>query len=145
MHDDSPWGCCFFQVLDAELFKNLRETHGASFMSFMLDKLVPVTGNICDSNIGLQTDSAEEIAKEVDVIINSAANTTFNERLLDYVFLVLLFCYLDNIYASYLTNFGGDCRYDVALDINTRGPGNLMGFAKKCKKLKLFLQVSTGT
>ncbi|KAJ4885758.1 Fatty acyl-CoA reductase 2 [Raphanus sativus] len=92
--------------------KNER-THGASYMSFMLDKLVPVTGNICDSNIGLQADSAEEIAKEVDVIINSAANTTFNER------------------------------YDVALDINTRGPGNLMGFAKKCKKLKLFLQVST--
>ncbi|KAL0837902.1 hypothetical protein Bca101_089792 [Brassica carinata] len=101
------------EVLDAELFKTLRETHGASYQSFMLDKLVPVTGNICDSNIGLQTDSAEEIAKEVDVIVNSAANTTFNER------------------------------YDVALDINTRGPGNLMGFAKKCKKLKLFLQVST--
>ncbi|CAN6893986.1 unnamed protein product [Brassica oleracea var. botrytis] len=101
------------KVLDTELFKTLRETHGASYQSFMLDKLVPVTGNICDSNIGLQIDSAEEIAKEVDVIINSAANTTFNER------------------------------YDVALDINTRGPGNLMGFAKKCKKLKLFLQVST--
>ncbi|CAN6887413.1 unnamed protein product [Brassica oleracea] len=101
------------KVLDTELFNTLRETHGASYQSFMLDKLVPVTGNICDSNIGLQVDSAEEIAKEVDVIINSAANTTFNER------------------------------YDVALDINTRGPGNLMGFAKKCKKLKLFLQVST--
>ncbi|RID64003.1 hypothetical protein BRARA_E02963, partial [Brassica rapa] len=101
------------EVLDTELFNTLRETHGASYMSFMLEKLVPVTGNICDSNIGLQVDSAEEIAKEVDVIINSAANTTFNER------------------------------YDVALDINTRGPGNLMGFAKKCKKLKLFLQVST--
>ena len=69
-----------FQVLDSELFNTLRETHGASYMSFMLDKLVPVTGNICDSNIGLQVDSAEEIAKEVDVIINSAANTTFNER-----------------------------------------------------------------
>ena len=69
-----------FQVLDTELFKTLRETHGASYQSFMLDKLVPVTGNICDSNIGLQIDSAEEIAKEVDVIINSAANTTFNER-----------------------------------------------------------------
>ncbi|KAJ4873622.1 Fatty acyl-CoA reductase 2 [Raphanus sativus] len=101
------------EVLDAELFNTLRETHGTSYMSFMLDKLLPVTGNICDSNIGLQADSGEEIAKEVDVIINSAANTTFNER------------------------------YDVALDINTRGPGNLMGFAKKCKKLKLFLQVST--
>lgn len=69
------------QVLDAELFNTLRETHGASYLSFMLTKLIPVTGNICDSNIGLQADSAEEIANEVDVIINSAANTTFNERL----------------------------------------------------------------
>ncbi|CAA7038668.1 unnamed protein product [Microthlaspi erraticum] len=34
-------------------------------------------------------------------------------------------------------------RYDVSLDINTRGPSNLMGFAKKFKKLKFFLQVST--
>ncbi|CAA7039637.1 unnamed protein product [Microthlaspi erraticum] len=33
--------------------------------------------------------------------------------------------------------------YDVSLDINTRGPSNLMGFAKKFKKLKFFLQVST--
>ncbi|CAN8259669.1 unnamed protein product [Cochlearia groenlandica] len=101
------------EVLDTELFNTLRETHGPSYQSFMLSKLVPVTGNICDSNLGLQEDSAEDITKEVDVIINSAANTTFDER------------------------------YDVALDINTRGPGNIMGFAKKCKKLKLFLQVST--
>lgn len=35
-------------------------------------------------------------------------------------------------------------RYDVAIDINTRGPCHLMEFAKKCKKLKLFVQVSTG-
>lgn len=35
-------------------------------------------------------------------------------------------------------------RYDVAIDINTRGACHLMGFAKKCSKLKLFLQVSTG-
>lgn len=35
-------------------------------------------------------------------------------------------------------------RYDVAIDINTKGPCHLMAFAKKCKKLKLFLQVSTG-
>lgn len=74
-------GLSIFQVLDAELFNTLRETHGASYLSFMLSKLIPVTGNICDSDIGLQADSAEEIAKEVDVIINSAANTTFNERL----------------------------------------------------------------
>lgn len=35
-------------------------------------------------------------------------------------------------------------RYDVAMDINTLGARNLMSFAKRCKKVKLFLQVSTG-
>lgn len=37
-----------------------------------------------------------------------------------------------------------NCRYDVSLDINTRGPGRLMSLAKRCKKLKLFLHISTG-
>lgn len=90
-------------MLNAELFNTLRETHGASYQSFMLSKLVPVTGNICDSDIGLQADSAEDIAKEVDVIINSAANTTFNERLAVIKCAsacVLLFCCLDNINRS---------------------------------------------
>jgi fatty acyl-CoA reductase len=46
----------------------------------MLSKLVPVVGNICESDLGLDEDSADVIAKEVDLIVNSAANTTFDER-----------------------------------------------------------------
>lgn len=46
----------------------------------MLSKLVPVVGNVCDSDLGLGDDIAALIAKEVDVVINSAANTTFHER-----------------------------------------------------------------
>ncbi|GMY14330.1 fatty acyl-CoA reductase 2, chloroplastic [Fagus crenata] len=101
------------EIINAEIFKCLRQTHGRSYQSFMLSKLVPVVGNICESNLGFDEDLAGFIAKEVDVIVNSAAITTFDER------------------------------YDVAIDINTKGPCHLMGFAKKCKKLKLFLQVST--
>ncbi|KAH7512345.1 hypothetical protein FEM48_Zijuj12G0080800 [Ziziphus jujuba var. spinosa] len=101
------------EIINAELFKRLQKTHGKSYQAFMLEKLVPVVGNVCESAIGLEEELAEKMAKEVDVIVNSAANTTFDER------------------------------YDVALDINTRGPGHLMRFTKKCKKLKLFLQVST--
>jgi fatty acyl-CoA reductase len=48
----------------------------------MLSKLVPVVGNICESNLGFDEDLAGFIAKEVDVIVNSAAITTFDERLL---------------------------------------------------------------
>ncbi|KAJ4823884.1 Fatty acyl-CoA reductase 2 [Turnera subulata] len=101
------------EIINAELFKCLRQTYGKSYQAFMMSKIVPVLGDICESNLGLEEDLVDEIANEVDVIVNSAANTTFDER------------------------------YDVALDINTLGPCHLMVFAKKCKKLKLFLQVST--
>ena len=46
----------------------------------MLSKLVPVVGNVSESDLGLDIDLVETIAKEVDVIVNSAANTTFDER-----------------------------------------------------------------
>lgn len=49
-------------------------------MSFMMSKLIPVVGNVCESDVGLHVDFAHLIANEVDVIVNSAANTTFNER-----------------------------------------------------------------
>lgn len=46
----------------------------------MSSKLVPVVGNVCETNLGLDEDLSDVIADEVDVIINSAANTTFDER-----------------------------------------------------------------
>ncbi|XP_062109769.1 fatty acyl-CoA reductase 2, chloroplastic [Humulus lupulus] len=101
------------EIINTELFKRLQKTYGKSYQAFMLSKLVPVVGNVCDSDLGLSGNMAETIAKEVDVIVNSAANTTFDER------------------------------YDVALAINTKGPCHLMNFSKNCKKLKLFMQVST--
>ncbi|XP_031739692.1 fatty acyl-CoA reductase 2 isoform X2 [Cucumis sativus] len=100
-------------IINAQLFKCLRQIHGKYYMSFMTSKLIPVVGNVCESDVGIHVDFAHLIASDVDVIVNSAANTTFDER------------------------------YDVAIDINTKGPSNLMEFAKKCSKLKLFLQIST--
>jgi fatty acyl-CoA reductase len=48
----------------------------------MMRKLVPITGNVCESNLGMDPYTANEIANEVDVIINSAASTSFDERFL---------------------------------------------------------------
>ncbi|KAK9128285.1 hypothetical protein Syun_017082 [Stephania yunnanensis] len=101
------------EIINAELFKRLKEVHGKSYQSFMLKKLIPVAGNVCESSLGIEASIVDEIANEVDIIVNSAANTTFDER------------------------------YDIALKINTRGPCHLMNLAKRCKKIKLFLQVST--
>ncbi|KAH9602293.1 hypothetical protein KSS87_012971 [Heliosperma pusillum] len=101
------------EIINTEIFKSLRQIHGKAYEAFMLSKLIPVAGNICEPNLGLDDLTTSMIAEDVDVIVNSAANTNFHER------------------------------YDVAININTGGPGRVMNFAKKCKKLKLFLQVST--
>ncbi|KAK1399896.1 Fatty acyl-CoA reductase [Heracleum sosnowskyi] len=101
------------EIIDSELFKSLESLHGKSYKTFMLDKLIPVAGDVCNSGIGIESNLAAEIAQVVNVIVNSSANTTFDER------------------------------YNVAINTNTRGPCRLLGFAKKCKKLCLFLHVST--
>ncbi|KAH9673907.1 Fatty acyl-CoA reductase 2 [Citrus sinensis] len=102
------------EVINAELFKCLQQTYGECYQDFMLNILVPVVGNISEINLGLEGNLATVIANEVDVIINSAASITFHER------------------------------YDIAIDINTRGPSHVMNFTKKCKKVKVFVHMSTG-
>lgn len=68
------------QIINTELFRCLREIHGKDYREFMSSKLVPVIGNIREANVGIEPELADEISKEVDVIINSAANTAFDER-----------------------------------------------------------------
>ncbi|OEL29049.1 Fatty acyl-CoA reductase 2 [Dichanthelium oligosanthes] len=96
------------EVVDTVLFIRLQEIHGNDYHSFVARKLVPVVGDIRDANICIAPDLTNEIAKEVDIIVSSAANTSFNER------------------------------YDVAMDINTLGSFRIMSFAQRCQRLKLF-------
>ncbi|KAL3732067.1 hypothetical protein ACJRO7_028847 [Eucalyptus globulus] len=101
------------EIIGCELFICLQQKYGEEYTSFMLSKLVPVKGDIQESNMGIGNDSFRQITQEVDVIVNSAANTTFDER------------------------------YDKALAANTIAPSWLLRFAKNCKKLSLFLHLST--
>lgn len=103
----------YTEIIDSKLFKCLKQIHGESYEEFMMSKLVPVVGNMNEPDLGMDADTADEIAKKVNVIINSAANTNWHER------------------------------YDIALNTNTIGPSRLLRFAKKCTKLSLFLHVST--
>ena len=65
----------------------------------MLTKLVPVIGSMCESDLGMDANLMSEIGEEVDVIINSEANTNFKERLIllyssiieSHIFLGLMF------------------------------------------------------
>lgn len=51
-----------------------------------MSKLVPVVGNMSETNIGIEEDIANSIAREVDIIIHSAASTEFDGRYLDLIF-----------------------------------------------------------
>ncbi|KAF8013039.1 hypothetical protein BT93_I1031 [Corymbia citriodora subsp. variegata] len=101
------------EIIGCELFTCLQQMYGDEYTDFILSKLVPVKGDIREWNMGIGDNSLRQITQEVDVIINSAGNTTFNER------------------------------YDTALVTNTIAPSRLLSFAKNCRKLSLLLHLST--
>ena len=67
-------------MVDTELFKCLQEIHGEDCHTFVASKLVPVVGNVREFGVGIAKEIASEIAEEVDIIVNMAANTTFDDR-----------------------------------------------------------------
>lgn len=46
----------------------------------MTKKLTAVSGTISTEGLGINSDLALELSKKVDVVVNSAATTTFDER-----------------------------------------------------------------
>ncbi|KAH7512802.1 hypothetical protein FEM48_Zijuj12G0128700 [Ziziphus jujuba var. spinosa] len=101
------------EIIGKELFRVLRERWDTDFESFVSEKMAAVSGDISFENLGLDANDEEKLWKEIDIIINSAATTRF------------------------------DGRYDVALDINTLGVLHVLGFAKKCTKLRMLVHIST--
>lgn len=102
------------EAVAKDLFKVLKEKHGTNLQKFLSEKVTPVAGDITFEDLGLQDPSLKaEMWRDVDVVVNIAATTNFDER------------------------------YDVALALNTYGAKNVVNFAKKCIKLKLLLHVST--
>ncbi|PPD93159.1 hypothetical protein GOBAR_DD09863 [Gossypium barbadense] len=101
-------------IFITELFRILRDKWGSKFDALISSKVIAVEGDISSENLGLEDSKRrEEMRKEIEIVVNSAATTCFNER------------------------------YDVALGINTFGAFNVLNFGKKCDKIKLFLHIST--
>src|SRR6266545_1129008 len=59
-------------VISAPPFDPVRERYGAAFDDFIRDKVTIVGGDIAEDNLGFTEDEAERIAKNIDIIINSA-------------------------------------------------------------------------
>ncbi|XP_071927622.1 alcohol-forming fatty acyl-CoA reductase-like [Coffea arabica] len=102
------------EIIDTELFKVLREKWGASLSFLISEKVVAVPGDISCENLGIQNSPLrEQMWREIDVVINSAVTTRFDER------------------------------YDVAVDINVFGALHILNFAKNCVNIKVLLHIST--
>src|SRR6266850_7596066 len=68
-------------VITAPPFDPLRERYGNALDGFIRDKVVVVGGDIAEDNLGFSDEEAQRIADDLDVIINSAGNVTFNPTL----------------------------------------------------------------
>ncbi|KAK8464334.1 hypothetical protein PHAVU_011G180400 [Phaseolus vulgaris] len=102
------------KVFGKELFKVLKEKWGADFRCFISDKVVAVAGDVSLQNLGIKDKNMfNQMLKELDIIVHTAATTNFNER------------------------------YDVAMSTNTMGAFHIVSFAKNCHKIEIVLHLST--
>src|SRR5919107_1558899 len=68
-------------VITPPPFDPLRARYGDAFEGFIRDKVAIVGGDIGETNLGYTEDEARAIADDVDVVLNSAGNVTFNPTL----------------------------------------------------------------
>ncbi|XP_050204928.1 fatty acyl-CoA reductase 3-like isoform X2 [Mercurialis annua] len=102
------------EVIEKELFRVAKAKFGASLNSLISKKVTVICGDVSFHDLGIKDSSlVQEMKNELDLILNFAATTTFDER------------------------------YDVAFGTNTMGANNVLCFAKSCKKLKLLSHIST--
>ncbi|XP_060217182.1 putative fatty acyl-CoA reductase 7 [Lycium barbarum] len=112
------------EVLSNYYMISSKEKLGPDLHGFIEEKVFPVAGDIaCDGDsLGINSELKDEMCREIDIIVNSAATTRFDERY------------------RILRAF---CKYDTAIRINTLGAVNVVKFSKQCTKLKMLLHVST--
>src|SRR5437870_4301859 len=68
-------------IITAPPFDPLRERYGNALDGFIRDKVIVVGGDIGEDNLGFTEQESQRIAADVDVVINSAGNVTFNPTL----------------------------------------------------------------
>nr|GEY63161.1 gland-specific fatty acyl-CoA reductase 1 [Tanacetum cinerariifolium] len=76
------------EAVAKDLFKVLKENHGTNLQKFLSEKVTPVAGDITLEDLGLQDSSLKsEMWRDIDIVVNIAATTKFDERTIDSVFL----------------------------------------------------------
>src|SRR5436190_3172603 len=68
-------------VITAPPFNPVRERYGDAFEGFIRDKVTVLGGDIGETNLGYTEGEAQTLADDVDIVINTAGNVTFNPTL----------------------------------------------------------------
>src|SRR6266850_1408158 len=68
-------------VITAPPFDPLRKRYGSALDGFIRDKVAVLGGDIAETNLGYTEEQAQSVADDIDVILNSAGNVTFNPTL----------------------------------------------------------------
>ena len=63
------------------MFKVLKEKYHTNLPNFLSEKVILVPGDITCENLGVKDSSLkEQMWRDVEVVVNAAASTNFNER-----------------------------------------------------------------
>lgn len=102
------------EMIGTDLYRVLRDQFREDFDSFISRKVVVISGDVSLDNLGLKDKELEiKMLEEIDVIVNCAASTKFDER------------------------------FDISMGVNTMGALNVLNFAKNCHRLKVLVHIST--
>ncbi len=91
-------------VFSSPAFDPVRERYGENVRDHLKKKLVIVGGDIMHDNLGYKEEEAQHIADDIDIVLNSSGNVSFNPPL------------------------------ETALKTNVTGTKNLLAFVKRMKR-----------
>jgi long-chain acyl-CoA synthetase len=95
------------EIFDSTAFHPLRQRHREAFATHVAAKVIPIAGDLSQDRFGCDDATPERLAAELDLIVNSAASVSFDERL------------------------------DEALALNTFGPTRLLQLSKAAGDIPL--------
>ncbi len=91
-------------VFTSPAFDPIRQRYGDQVKSFLNEKLIIVGGDITHDNLGYTEEQAQKIASDIDLVLNSSGNVSFNPPL------------------------------ETAMKTNVTGTKNLLAFVKRMKR-----------
>ena len=68
-------------VFTSPAFDPVRERHGEHVHDYLREKLIIVGGDITHDNLGYTEEQAQQIASDIDLVLNSSGNVSFNPPL----------------------------------------------------------------